>query len=58
MRCKCFARETPLKLLRMLAVLRIGNVFDADPYSTFSFAAHLDPDQDSGIYSFLPYHTK
>jgi hypothetical protein len=44
--CKCFARETPLKLLCMLAVLRIGNVFDADPDPTFCFAAHLGPNLD------------
>jgi hypothetical protein len=41
-----FARETPLKLLCVLAVLRIGNVFDADPDPTFYFAAHSDPDLD------------
>jgi hypothetical protein len=30
----------------MLAVLRIGNIFDANPDPTLYFAAHSDPDLD------------
>ncbi len=52
--CKCLSRETPFKLLCMLAVLRIRQRFWRRSGSDFLFCFPFG----SGSYAFLPYHTK